>query len=192
MRIDIIKKSFGAIALAFLVVSIVGMTPIDTEGRGPSNNGPCTRVGTWHGVVPTPFGDLTYLAVYTPGKDATRGQVFKQTMNSDPTMFGFFPDAVGGTDEFGVWKKGSRDTYQFTWISYAIDAFGNVVYKSRVSGQGEMLDCNNVEYTYTLEYWWNESEDGDINPEDYDHYTCMPGGIAFETRMPLVQIDCYE
>ena len=88
MQLNDNKKNYCAIILAFVVFFIVGMTPVVSESREFSNRGPCSRLGTWIGEVEEDEGmhPLTFMSAYTPGQDATSGQVTVQWVDIDPTF----------------------------------------------------------------------------------------------------------
>ena len=90
--------------------------------------------------------------------------------------------AVRVTNSYGVWRKVNHRIYRFTWVGRGLDMNGEVVYTIRSSGQGEILDCSNVDITFVLEIW-----DGNADVYTEDPMITLPPGTAFETRMPLVQ-----
>lgn len=141
----------------------------------------CTLVGTWFGV-----GDsgITWMANNTPGKSATSGGVTLEWVLMDATLGGFFPTAVRVTNAVGVWEKGSKQTFTYTWIAYAFDADGAPVYTARASGVHTAVDCDHMNITYVLELWL-PGQDMNTDPP----YFCAPG-TATESRMPLVQATC--
>jgi hypothetical protein len=183
MRHKMIRLSFGAIALGCTALFIIGMTPTDAKPFGLQNKGLCSMVGTWHGED---YQGNTWMTMYTPGRNAIYGQVTGEFVLFDPTLGGFFPDAVRVTNPFGVWKKVGWRTYQYTTRAYGLDQDGGVVYTWRVSGETELVDCDYVDSTFVMELWLG---DADISTDP--PIFCVPG-TAWEIRMPLVQASCED
>jgi hypothetical protein len=140
-------------------------------------------VGTWQGENSQ---GGAWFTVYTPGQNAFNGQVTGEFVLIDPTINGFFPEAVRVTNPVGVWKKVGWRRYQYTTRAYGLDQYGDVVYTWRISGESELLDCDHAESTYSvIELWYG---DADVSTEPPD--LCFPGGTTLETRVPLVQASC--
>jgi hypothetical protein len=141
----------------------------------------CGIIGTWYGV-----GDsgTTWWATVTPGSTMIAGQFNMEWVLLEPTLGGFFPDAVRVTGASGVWKQLRHNTYEYTWVAHGLDASGAVVYTARVSGLHTRVDCNHMNINYALELWYGFP---DISTEPASF--CFPG-TATETRMPLVQATC--
>jgi hypothetical protein len=142
-----------------------------------SNN--CGRVGTWFGQ-----GDsgITWIAGDNPGTSATVGQVALEWVLMDPTLGGFFPDAVRVTNARGVWEKVNQNKYKYTWVAYAFDGAGQPVFVARASGDATMAGCDTVNITYALALFSPGQKIWSDTPE----YGTFPG-TALETRMPMVK-----
>ena len=188
MRQKIIKGSFSAIALCFIVFFIMGMIPADAKVWGFQNK-LCNRLGTWYGENDQ---GATWMAVYTPGQYTGNGQLTIEWIEHDPTGGGLFPDATRLTQAFGVWNKviprhpnkADRPRYRYTFIAYGLDQQGMLLFTARASGEMELTDCNHVKITSVLEFWL-AGDDIDIDPP----FLSITGTGA-ETRMPLVKADC--
>lgn len=178
------KKDAVRIALAALVAlavaSGVGLAQSAMARSGATGGTNCGRVGTWFGQ-----GDsgITWMAVDTPGANATVGQFVLDWVLIDPTLGGFFPTSAVVTGAKGVWEKVNQSKYKYTWVAYGLDAAGQPVVVARASGFATMAGCNNVNLTYTLELF---------APED-DIWTDQPSfgavtGTAVEKRMPVVVV----
>jgi len=170
MKADPVRISLAA-ALAVVMFGVPAMAA--------SNE--CGRVGTWHGMGDTGF---TWMAVDSPGQDATNGQITLEWVMIDPTLGGFFTDAVRVTNGLGVWKKVNQHMYQYTWIAYGLAADGSLVFTGRASGTASMVDCDHIDLTYVVEFWL-PGDDISTDPP----FFCAPG-TAQETRMSLVQASC--
>jgi hypothetical protein len=181
MRHKMIRLTFGAIALGCIAFFIMGMTKADANDGGFHRRGLCSMVGTWQGEGPQ--GGI-WFTVYTPGRNAINGQVTGESVLFDPTLGGFFPDAVRVTNPVGVWKKTGWRRYQFTTRAYGLDQYGEVIYTWRVSGETELVDCEHGDSTFVTELWL-AGDDISTDPP----FLCFPG-TAVETRVPLVQASC--
>lgn len=187
MKHKIFKMGLGVLTLCCIAFFIMGMTPTTAKSCDYKNKGLCGKVGTFHGEAPD-MG-ITWMVVNTPGQNADNGQFTVEWTEIDPTLgipMPPFTDAVRVTNASGVWKKVSRNVYEFTWIAYGLDQDGFLAYSARASGTAKLTDCDHVDMNYVLELW----------PEGYDIYNDPPivaaPGTGVETRMPLVQATCSE
>lgn len=183
MQHKILKVSFIAFSLSCIVFLIVSISSTNAQSQRFQNQGLCGRVGTWRGV-----GDsgITWMAVDSPGQNATNGQISLEWVVIDPTLGDMFIDATRVTNGLGVWKKVNQHMYQYSWIAYGLDQNGMPVYTARASGEAELADCDHVNITYVLELWIAGQ---DINSET--PAVCI-SGTGNETRMPLVQASVQE
>jgi hypothetical protein len=165
---------------SLIFVSVLTVLLMSGVGAMAAAKG-CTMVGTWFGA-----GDsgITWMATNAPGPSATAGEVNIEWVLMDATLGGFFPAAVRVTNAVGVWQKGSRQIFPYTWVAYAFDVNGALVYTARASGVHTAVDCDHWNITYVLEIWLPSQDMNDDPP-----YFCAPG-TATETRMPLVQATC--
>ena len=168
------KRHAASIALAAVVALAAG------SGNAQAGSRNCSRVGTWFGV-----GDsgMTWIAIDTPGPDATVGQTSLEWVLLDPTLGGLFPTAARATGGQGVWEKVKHGHYKYMWMAYALDASGLPVFAARTSGFLWMRTCDHVDITYALEL---------VSPLQ-NIFTDVPAfgaftGTATETRMPLVVV----
>jgi len=151
------------------------------SGSATTASNECGRIGTWHGMGDQGFA---WMAVDSPGQDATNGQISIEWVMIDPTLGGFFPDAARVTNGLGVWKKVNKHVYQYTWIAYGLDQAGIPIYTGRASGTATLTDCDHVDVTYVLELWL-AGDDISSDPP----FFCAPG-TGVETRMSFVQASC--
>lgn len=154
------------------------------SGERPGSFSTCGRVGTWFGLGDSGF---SWIATDTPGPNATVGQLALEWTVIDPTLGGWFQNAVRTTNAVGVWAKVNRRLYELTWVAYGLDANGLPVYVARASGTAELADCDNVDIIYVLEIF-DPTQDISVDPPAFG---CV-SGTATETRMPLVQATCEE
>ena len=169
------KAGFVKIGLTAALVVVL------FSGSATTASNECSRIGTWHGMGDQGF---VWMAVDSPGQDATNGQLTIEWVMIDPTLGGFFPDAARITNGIGVWKKVNKQMYQYTWIAYGLDQDGIPIYTGRASGTATLADCNHVNLTYVLELWLAGEDISTDAP-----FFCAPG-TATETRMSFVQASC--
>lgn len=174
-----IKSSVREFLMIVAVCTILFF--LSGDAIAASNN--CTIVGTWFGVD----GPYTWMNTVTPGTSATVGQVNLEWVLYDPTIENLFPAAVRWTNSKGVWETINKSEYKFTWVAYALDATGAIVFVARASGIKSMVDCDHVNIAALLELWLPGK---DINTDPPD--ICFPAAAPTETRMPLVQAVCQQ
>jgi hypothetical protein len=178
MRKQLVVMGLGAAFLA--LIAFADSPPEVPEAQAASE---CGIVGTWFGV-----GDsgTAWMDVATPGVSPTSGQFEMEWVSLDPTLGGYFPDAVRATRAGGVWRQLSVRTFRYTWIAYGLALDGSLVYTVRVSGTKTRRSCNRLDVSYVLELWLPEQTVSEDPP-----FFCMPG-TATETRMTLVQGNCQQ
>ena len=138
----------------------------------------CSAVGTWQGVSDV---GSAWMAVATPGKDATGGQLVLEWVRWDPTLRGGFPTAVRASSPLGVWEKVDGKTIRATFVSYGFDGNGASLYTIRISVVSTEVDCDHRSMTYVTEVFL-PTQDISKNPPIVKF--C---GSGTETRMQLVQ-----
>jgi len=141
----------------------------------------CSVLGTWHGVVNS---GATYMVTITRGQSATVGQFVAEWVLWDPTLEGYFTDAVRTTNPMGVWEKVNGNTSKWTWIAYGLDGIGQPLYTIRASGISSMVNCDELHLTYVTEVFLPSQ---DISKDTPIAVFC---GTGIETRMQLVQATC--
>jgi len=170
------------VACGIVLVALCA-SPVLAGGPGAGGSNNCSNVGTWLGLGDTGF---TWMNTITPGANATVGQLDIEWVLIDPTLFGFFPDAVRVTNATGVWEKVNRQTYMVTWMAWGFDVNGFPLYVGRLSGTDTMVGCDELDVGYVLEIFL-PGQDMNTEPPIF-----CANGHATETRMPLVQAICEE
>jgi hypothetical protein len=183
MKSNIFKMSFAAISLSCITVFIISISSTNAQDRGFENAGLCDRVGTWYGT-----GDQgnTWITIYSPGSNATKGQLTSEWIEMDATL-GIFNDVVRLTDAQGVWEKIDQHTYRIFWIAYGLNAANEIVYTGRASGTMVLDGCDHVTGDYVLEISIDESHP--LYNSFRDGIICG-NGISVEDRMTLDEVIC--
>ncbi len=178
MRKQIVVMGLGA---ALLALAAFADSPVEVPEAQVASE--CSIVGTWFGV-----GDsgTAWMDVATPGVSPTSGQFDLEWVSLDPTLGGYFPDAVQATRAGGVWRQHNARSFHYTWIAYGLALDGSLVYTVRVNGTKTRTGCNLLNVSYVLELWLPD-QDVSTDPP----FFCMPG-TATETRMKVVQKSCQQ
>ena len=117
-----------------------------------NNDMECNLIGTWVGY--DAGGWATQLQVNV--QNASAGTNTLQLLRFDPTLDGFFTDAVGvAALGHGVWKRTGGKTYDQTGVFFVGDSNHNTLYVMQVSVQYTLEGCNTafVENT-VLQFFW--------------------------------------
>jgi hypothetical protein len=141
----------------------------------------CPVAGTWHGA--SAIG-ATWMAVASPGANATYGQVVLEWVRWDPTLRGYFPTAVRTTSAMGVWEKVDGKTIHVTFVAYGFDGNGAPLYTIRLIAVSTEVDCDHRSMTYVMEIFLPQQ---DISKDSPIGKLC---GSGTETRMQPVQATC--
>ena len=142
---------------------------------------PCGAEGTWHGVADNGFA---WVNTITRGATASCGQVDLMWVGIDPTLGGAFASAARISNGRGVWRKISRQQAQWTWMAFASDAGGALVYIARVVGTHTMPSCDRIDIEYAFEVflpWQDLAADAPV--------ACLRG-TSVETRMRMMHSMC--
>jgi hypothetical protein len=117
-----------------------------------------------------PFGQ--FIATFHSGPKSDEGNIDMQFITADWTVFGTFPTAVSGTHPKGVWKRTGSRSFEWSWIAYAYDASGALVYILKPSGTVNFaLRCKNAVITANMSLY---APDQDPLGEDPPAFGCVP------------------
>lgn len=141
MRTSIIR---GALLVVLLLgFAIPGVALADDGGKG------CSNLGTWFGVMGPGDTRLTGFSATVTGKSNNEGTNHFSYPNFDPT-FGLdvppFSLAVSTTDFRGNWVRTGGNTFDYTFMGFALDAANAPVYIAKVSGQVALIDDCQYQY----------------------------------------------
>lgn len=162
-----IPRFATVLALCSLIASGLAL-PCEAQSSAPELRTSCALEGSWLSEVDI---GARFFVTYGRGATAVEGPMTIAWIAGDPTLFGSFPDAVHLTGASGAWRKGpGPDTYQYTWIGYALDSFGTLVYAWKGSGTGTLQGCDTIVFDYVVEiYPWP------LDPLDDDPVACLAG-----------------
>jgi hypothetical protein len=153
------------------------------ENDGPGTGqgqGVCRTDGAWIGSAPD-FG-IDFTAVYDANSHWS-GTVDLTWIGGDPTFLGFFPDAVAFSAAKGEWRRTGRRTFDYTMVSYGLNADGQPLYIAKNSGWKQLLQgCRSAEIEGAIELY---APDQDPFGDDPPEYGCVGPAFATEMRMYL-------
>jgi hypothetical protein len=108
---------------------------------GADNNVDCKLIGSWVGYD---ANGAVWWTSTLDGQNASQGTANLET----PGAVAFFPGAAAVTELKGVWKRTGGDTYDWTMLGFAYDAFGTTLTLGKLSGKDTISqDCNTVYVT---------------------------------------------
>jgi len=183
MRKSIIRGALLSVLL--LGMAIPGVTLADGGGKG------CSNLGTWFGVspfppdlvpppveIPPPPWEEMYLAgwwVTVTGKSNNEGTndfefpVFDPGFTgSDLALIEPFKSAERIGSMRGNWKRTGGNTFDYTFMGFAYNAFNMPAYIAKISGQVVLLeDCQFQYTTAVMEVFWPYMNpfDDELEPE---------------------------
>ena len=102
------------------------------DGKG---QGVCRNDGAWIGESPS-WG-MQWTAMYT-SESHWKGSYTTRWIGGDPTLGGFFPSVVAFSNTVGTWIRTGRRTFEYTMITYGVDASGLPVYIAKNSGSSSL------------------------------------------------------
>lgn len=144
MRTSIIR--YALVGILLLGLAIPGVTLAGDAGKG------CSLQGSWFGVNSPEDTTLTGWMVTATGKSNNQGTNNLEFPNYEPTLGGFFPNAVRISTMRGAWERTGGNTFDYTFTGYALDQLNSPVYIAKVSGHITLsADCQSEYITATLE-----------------------------------------
>jgi hypothetical protein len=154
MRNDIIRG-------VLLGILLLGFTFPGIALAGDAEKG-CSNLGTWFGVLGPDSTTLAGFFGTVTGKSEQMGTNNLEFPTFDPklTQFGLdeiapYKDAVGLTSFRGNWKRTGGNTFDYTFMGFALDASNMPVYIAKVSGQVILEgDCQYQNITAVMETYW--------------------------------------
>ncbi len=94
----------------------------------------CKMQGTWFGVDSYENKLLTGWMVTATGKSADHGTNNLEFPVFDPTLNGTFETAVRLSSLRGAWHRTGGNTFNYSFMGYAVDQYNMPVWIGRVSG----------------------------------------------------------
>lgn len=136
-------KSLKLMCGVVVVVSVmlVAAPALSGDGAGDGRGrGVCRTDGSWIGV--SPAWGMQWTAVFT-SESHWKGSYSTRWIGGDPTLDGNFTSVVAFSNTVGTWIRTGRRTFQYTMITYGVDALGQPVYIAKNSGYSETSgDCD--------------------------------------------------
>ena len=147
MRKSIIRVALLAILSLGFAIPAVALA--DDEGKG------CSNLGTWFGVMGLGDTRLAGFSGTVTGKSSNMGTNHFSFPTFDPS-FGLdvppFNLAVSITDMRGDWVRTGGNTFDYTFMGFAMDAENVPVYIAKVSGDVALIqDCQYQYITAVME-----------------------------------------
>lgn len=137
---------FRRILIGILTASFAA-SGVAIAGNGARD---CSPIGTWFGVDPDTHV-LTGWLDSTNGQSNDQGTISFESPTFDPTLYGLFPTAVGGSGDKGVWKRTGGNTFKYSFMGIAVDSSNAIVYIGKTSGTITMLeDCKTQRITAVI------------------------------------------
>jgi hypothetical protein len=99
----------------------------------------CSPLGAWFGVDRDTHALTGWMASFT-GRSNDEGTISFAARTFDPTLFGYFPTAVPGGSDEGVWKRTGSNTFKYSFMGIAVDSSNAIVYIGKTSGTITILD----------------------------------------------------
>jgi hypothetical protein len=126
-----------------------------------------------------PWGQ--FIITFQSGPWDDYGNLQLEGFLSDYTLFGAFPTAVSGTHAKGAWKRTGNRSFEYSWLAYAFDASGAVVYILKASGTLEMsYDCMKGTITANNRLY---APDQDPLGDEPPAYGCAPYPLPITIRL---------
>ena len=115
----------------------------------------CSNLGTWFGVMGPGDTTLAGFSGTVTGKSSNMGTNLFSFPTFDPSFGLDFPPfslAVSITDMRGNWVRTGGNTFDYTFMGFAMDAANVPVYIAKVSGQATLIDdCQYQHVTAVME-----------------------------------------
>jgi len=166
-----------ACALLMVAANLQAADPLQGEAL---KRGMCALPGSWVGEVDI---GARFFAQYNL-EGWARGSVTIEWIMVDPTLFGYFPEAVRATQGAGVWRMENWYTYSYTWIAYGLDENGMPVYAIKTSGMGTIRDCHSTDFDWVMEVFPTP-----LDPLLDDTPVCL-AGFGTKQRIPIALGTC--
>lgn len=110
----------------------ISMIPAYAGDKGKG----CNFIGSWIGY--DELGAAWTLQVN--GQSASSGTSSLHHLRFDPTLFGYFPDAVDLTHDAGAWIRTGGNTFASTGIVFAYDVNGIPQYQAKITARDTLMD----------------------------------------------------
>lgn len=136
------RTSFRATALSILIACF-GLCGIAAASE-------CSPLGTWLQVNPNTHVLAGFLST-SDGQSSNEGTMSVENPGFGMTLYGLFPDAVGGSIDRGVWKRTGGKTFKYSLMGTAVDSNSAIVWIRKISGTVTMFDdCRTEKITAVM------------------------------------------
>ena len=156
-------------SMLMLGLAIPGAVLADDD-RGEDSRR-CSNIGTWFGVAglddSTPTGPFWTVI----GISKNHGtNILEFPNNPDPTLGGFFPEAVKTTALRGNWDRTGNTTFVYTSMGFALNEFNQMVGIARFRGDVTLhRDCQFANVTAVIDIFYPG-----MNPFEDDPFRTVP------------------
>ena len=173
--------------LAVITCAAVMIAPAFAgDNDGPAvggGEGVCTTDGAWFGV--SPYWGLSWTIVFQSDSHWT-GSFSLRFIGGDPTVGGYFPDAVSLSETVGTWERTGRRTFRYTMVHWGLAEGGQEpVFILKNSGTSVVTgQCDQLELTNEFLAFYDPTQDpfGDDPPA----FGCFPdGSVSTARRIPV-------
>ena len=175
------SSSFAIIVSLTVLLALAAVETAAAKGPEWTPQRPCSLQGAWLSEVDI---GARFFVNYASGASATGGPLAVEWIAGDPTLFGAFPAAVSLTQGVGTWQRVTGHSYQYTWISYGLDADGQPLYAWKGSGTGVIQGCNMIVFDYVAEIFPMP-----LNPLLDEPVSCISGS-GTKARLPIDLASC--
>jgi hypothetical protein len=138
-----------ALRLEFLALFLAcfGAAGVATAGEAGKD---CSPLGTWLQVNPGTHVLAGFLST-SDGQSSDAGTISLESPGFDMTLYGLFPEAVGGTGDRGVWKRIGGKTFKYSLMGTAVDSSGAIVWIRKINGTITVSDdCKTEKITAVM------------------------------------------
>ncbi len=119
---------FARVGFIAAALAIPGLAMAGGQGQG------CKLQGTWFGVDSLETKMLTGWMVTATGKSADHGTNNLEFPVFDTTLDNNFPTAVDLSSMRGAWHRTGGNTFDYSFMGFAVDAADMPVWVGKVSG----------------------------------------------------------
>ena len=182
-----VRKERQILAVMACAVLLAAPAIAGDDGQaGGERSGVCVLDGAWVGFHDNPYlyGLIRWTVVHDPDSH-WKGTMQLHFVGADGSFGGLFPTVTSLSPTTGSWVRTGQRTFDYTVISYGVDATGVPVYIYKANGTIEVSpQCDALEVeSVDFEFY---AADQDPFGSDPPLYGCIPdGAIGFARPIPV-------
>jgi hypothetical protein len=185
------KRNLAVLLLVGLAAVLIAAPWSIVAGNEGNEAARVNFAGAWVDVSNTGARAIYHVTANDSAGNSLSG--IGQLVESNPTFYGYCPDAEALTDFVGAGVRTGPDSVDHTWIGYAtkknVNGTPKIAYIWVISGSLVAADANTLDSVFTLAVFGADADaNGDGFPDEGQAPIVAVPGSSIVQRLPLIPL----